>query len=196
MGFSWGGDIGCHLAARHPDVLDAVVLLDAGYVDPPFDRALSSEQRVERWARTWRERCAPSWDVVLAELRARSPRSSPAVEEGWRAGWREEGGRLVPAVPPWIVAAVEHGMAHSPASATWPRIAESRVPVLAVVEGDALDEDLARFAAAVPQAEIHRVEGGGHDVLVDGGPEVVGLVGSWLERAPSPREVGRSREAK
>ncbi|MGE5434858.1 MAG: alpha/beta fold hydrolase, partial [Candidatus Doudnabacteria bacterium] len=34
MGFSWGGDLGCHLAARHPSTLAALVLLDAGYSDP------------------------------------------------------------------------------------------------------------------------------------------------------------------
>jgi pimeloyl-ACP methyl ester carboxylesterase len=180
MGFSWGGDLGCHLAARHPETLGALVLLDAGYVDPPFDRSLSYKARVERWERTWREKCAPSWDVVVADLRARSPRSSPAVEEGWLAGWKDDNGRLVPAVSPWIVAAAEHGMANSPASAAWPQIAQSLLPVLAVVEGDALDEDLGRFAAAVPQAEIHRVEGAGHDVLVDGGPPVVAAVGAWL----------------
>jgi pimeloyl-ACP methyl ester carboxylesterase len=37
VGFSWGGDVGCHVAARHPDRLSGLVLLDAGYADPPFD---------------------------------------------------------------------------------------------------------------------------------------------------------------
>jgi len=52
--------------------------------------------------------------------------------------------------------------------------------VLLVASGDAPKDDLARFAADVPQAEIYRAEGTGHDVLKDGGPEVVRRVGEWL----------------
>jgi pimeloyl-ACP methyl ester carboxylesterase len=46
MGFSWGADLGCHLAARHPSALTALVLLDAGYSDPPLDPRLAYEQRL------------------------------------------------------------------------------------------------------------------------------------------------------
>jgi pimeloyl-ACP methyl ester carboxylesterase len=187
MGFSWGADIGCHVAARYPERLDALVLLDAGYVDPPFDADVAYDTRVQRHEQLWREKCASSWEEVVAELRARSPRSTPEIEEGWRAGWREEDGRLVPAVAPWIVAAVEHGIAHSPPSSTWPRLAAAKLPVLSLTEGDARDEDLARFAAGVPHAEIRRIEGAGHDVLVDGGPDVVHAVGAWLLRFRSSR---------
>jgi pimeloyl-ACP methyl ester carboxylesterase len=181
MGFSWGGDLGCHLAARHPHSLTALVLLDAGYSDRPLDPWLTYEQRVERNELAWREKCAPSWDAVVIGLRKNHPRWTVAVEEACRAGWREQGGRLVPAVPPWVVAAVEHGMAHAPPSATRPRLAESRLPVLLVTAGDAAEEDLVQFAADVPQAEIVRAEGTGHDVLTDGGPEVVQVVGKWLK---------------
>jgi pimeloyl-ACP methyl ester carboxylesterase len=181
MGFSWGGDLGCHLAARHPHSLTALVLLDACYSDRPLDPWLTYEQRVERNELAWREKCAPSWDAVVTGLRKNHPRWTVAVEEACRAGWREQGGRLVPAVPPWVVAAVEHGMAHAPPSATRPRVAESRLPVLLVTAGDAAEEDLVQFAADVPQAEIVRAEGTGHDVLTDGGPEVVQVVGKWLK---------------
>jgi pimeloyl-ACP methyl ester carboxylesterase len=48
MGFSWGGDVGCHAAARHPDRIAALVLLDAGYSDPPFDASVPYEQVLAR----------------------------------------------------------------------------------------------------------------------------------------------------
>jgi pimeloyl-ACP methyl ester carboxylesterase len=47
VGFSWGGDIGCHVAALHPDRLTALVLLDAGYADPPFDASQPFEDYAE-----------------------------------------------------------------------------------------------------------------------------------------------------
>jgi pimeloyl-ACP methyl ester carboxylesterase len=182
MGFSWGGDLGCHLAARHPDRLAALVVLDAGYRDPPLDPSLDYEARVVRHEQAWQEKCAASWDAVLAAPRRRSRRWTPAIEEAARAGWKEEGGRLVPVVPAWIVAAVEHGMAQAPPSTTRPRLARSGLPVLLVASGEAAGDDLRRFGTDVPQAEVHQAEGTGHDVLADGGPDVVCIVGEWLDR--------------
>lgn len=65
-------------------------------------------------------------------------------------------------------------------SATRPALAESGLPIMLVAAGDATEADLAEFAADVPQVEIVRAEGTGHDVLVDGWPDVVHLVGAWL----------------
>ena len=181
MGFSWGGDLGCHLAARHPSCVRTLVLLDAGYEDPPLDPTLTYDERVERNSLAWRASCAPSWEAVAHALRDNHRRWTPAVEEAARAGWRKCANQLVPAGSPSIVAAVEHGMAHAPPSATRPRMAENRLPVLLVAGGDADEEDLRQFAADVPQAEIVCAEGTGHDVLTDGGPEVVDVIGRWLE---------------
>lgn len=142
-GYSWGGDVGCHLAARHPRNLTALVLLDSGFSDPPLDPSLSFERRKERTEAIWRQTDAPT-------------------------------------VPALVVAAVEHGMAQAPPSATRPQLAGSRLPILLVAAGDAPETDLTQFAADVPQVEIVRAKGTGHDVLVDGWPEVVHLVGAWL----------------
>ena len=71
-------------------------------------------------------------------------------------------------------------MAHAPPSATRRRLAENRLPVLLIAAGDADEEDLRQFAADVPQAEIVRADGTGHDVLKDGGPDVVDVIGRWL----------------
>jgi pimeloyl-ACP methyl ester carboxylesterase len=142
-GYSWGGDVGCHFAARHPESLTALVLLDSGFSDPPLDPSLSFERRKERNETIWQQTDAPT-------------------------------------VPAWVVAAVEHGMAHAAPSATRPALAESGPPIMLVAAGDAPEADLAQFAADVPQVEIVRAEGTGHDILVDGWPDVVHLVGAWL----------------
>jgi len=60
MGFSWGGDVGLHLAARHPERLTALVLLDAGYKDPPFDPSQSFEAYLAENEQFWEEACQPS----------------------------------------------------------------------------------------------------------------------------------------
>jgi pimeloyl-ACP methyl ester carboxylesterase len=180
LGFSWGGDLGCHFAARRPEQLTALVVLDAGYRDPPVDPTLSYEQLAEQSELRWQQMCAPSWEVLFEQLKKYHRRWSGAIEESYRAGWREEDGRLVPNFSARVVAGIEFEMARAPASAALGSLAESRVPVLLVPAAAADEADLNRFAADVPQAEIARIEGVGHDVLSDGGPEVVDLVGRWL----------------
>jgi pimeloyl-ACP methyl ester carboxylesterase len=150
MGFSWGGDVVCHLAARHPDRVTALILLDAGYGDPPLDPSLSLEARIAR------------------------------LEEGWRTRSSDP-----PRVPYRVVAAVEHGMAQAPPSATRPAIARSGLAVLLLAAAVASDSALTRYAADVPQADVRRVDDAGHDVLADGGPELVRSIGAWLR--PSAR---------
>jgi 2-hydroxy-6-oxonona-2,4-dienedioate hydrolase len=53
MGFSWGGDVGVHVAAEHPERLTALVLVDAGYSDPPFDPAEPFEAFLEETKKEW-----------------------------------------------------------------------------------------------------------------------------------------------
>ena len=185
VGFSWGGDIGCHVGARHADRLTALVILDAGYSDPPFEPTQPLKERVAENEVAFEEYSVSSWDEVFAEARQRHRRWSAEVEASVRAGRREQNGRIVPAGDPRVIAAVEHGIAQAPPSTTRPALAASGLPVLLVASDDAGQDDLASLAAQVPQAEIHQPGGVGHDVLVDGYPDVVHFVGTWLERLPS-----------
>lgn len=180
MGFSWGGDLGLHVAARHHERLTALVILDAGYEDPPFDPSQPFESYLEDNERAWKERCEPSWEAALARVRQRFHGWTPALEQVWRAAWREERGRLVPSASPSVVAAAEHGTAQALPSTVRPALAATDLPVFLVASGDTSEEDLARFAADVPQAEIHHAKDVAHDVLNDGGPKLVQLVGEWL----------------
>lgn len=175
-----GGDVGVHLAARHPERLTALVILDAGYKDPPFDPSQPFETYLEENERFWEEASEPSWEAALATTRKRFHRWTPSIEEAWRAAWREEEGRLVRSGSPSVTAAVEHGMAEAFPSSARPALAAIGLPVLLVASEDASEDDFARFAADVPQAQIHRAEGASHDVLVDGGPALVELVADWL----------------
>jgi len=78
-----------------------------------------------------------------------------------------------------------YGIAQAPPSTTWPELARTALPTLLVAAGDTPDGDLARFAAAVPHADIHRASGAAHDVLGEGGPDVIGVIGDWLQQHAS-----------
>jgi pimeloyl-ACP methyl ester carboxylesterase len=62
MGFSWGGSIGVQLAADHPERLDGLILLDAGYSDIDLegltDDAIAEHFEREGGTATWSPRAA------------------------------------------------------------------------------------------------------------------------------------------
>ena len=64
MGFSWGGSIGVQLAADHPERLDGLILLDAGYSDVDLD-GVPLDALVEHFGRA-SEGSAASWSPRAA----------------------------------------------------------------------------------------------------------------------------------
>lgn len=58
MGFSWGGSIGVQLAADHPERLDGLILLDAGYRDLDLE-GVPLEALVEFFDRQYEDSAAP-----------------------------------------------------------------------------------------------------------------------------------------
>jgi hypothetical protein len=157
-----------------------LVLLDAGYADPPFDPSQPLDDYVARNEADWEGEIEQSWEALLAKVRLRYRRWNDAIETSVRAGRLEQGGRVVPSGDPLVLAAIQRGIAQAAPSTTRADLAEGGLPVLLVASDDAAEEDLARFSAEVPQAEIYRPGGVGHDVLIDGGPRVIASVADWL----------------
>jgi len=205
-GLSWGATIGCHLAALAPRRVAALVLLDAGHIDaadqPGFEADAPYADRV-RAARVqlggFRFR---RLDEALNTVSDDYPRWTPELEESWKAGLRLVGDRVVPRLLPEVYAAAVHGLAAAPPSGTWPALRAAGTPVLLLTADspDAIRErqerGRARFAAAVPRADVRIARGQRHDLVAGLGPELVPLVGDWLRAvgaAPpgSPGEGGR-----
>ena len=87
-------------------------------------------------------------------------------------------------VDPEFAAAALHGVDVEPPSEMLPALARARLPVLLVAATEPQVErradDLARFRAALPGAEIRTIVGAGHNLLVDAPEETIRLVGDWL----------------
>jgi pimeloyl-ACP methyl ester carboxylesterase len=154
VGFSWGATVACYLAAGHPERLEALVLLDGGYLDvvdfPWVDANGSYEERLERigsgreWARLG-ETSAPVWAAIV-DAGVRMPPS--AVLE-----------QLPAELPVLVLAASE------PASMKGLR--EAR---------------LTHFRIRVPQADVRVLAGVSHDVVGEAADDAARLIGEWLRR--------------
>ena len=188
MGHSWGGAVMTAAAARAPDEVRALVLLDSGHIDygelddvdpaKPFEEWLAvAEDRNARW---------PDEAAFTAELREAIPRWSDDLLGCFLPGTRREGDALVGA-PAEARAAAMWALASERVSDSWPAVAAARLPTLLLLAtrepwGAQNEEHVPRFEAALPHAEIRRVEGAGHALTADLGPELGTLVADWLDR--------------
>jgi pimeloyl-ACP methyl ester carboxylesterase len=179
VGHSWGAMIGAHLAAAAPERLSALVLLDAGYGDPaelPGVPAITYEERLAQ-ARAAQEQWRwPNWEAFDAD--------ADGLATVGRAGVREENGEIVARVAPEARAAIQDALYASSISSTWPALRALPVLLLVATEPAELEpyrrEAVARFSAAVPDADVHRIERAGHDLLADAGRDVGDLMAPWL----------------
>jgi pimeloyl-ACP methyl ester carboxylesterase len=191
MGHSWGGSIAVHLAARLPDRLRALVLLDSGHVDYGELPDIDADRPLDAWIAEAAERPSrwASWAAFADELRPTARRWTPEVENAVRAGVESDGEAVASIAGAETRGAAMWGLAPTWQSAAWPALAAARLPIslLTATEPPESREEnelwAARFAAAVPQAEIRPVANAGHSLLVDVGPPLGDEIGRWLRSA-------------
>jgi pimeloyl-ACP methyl ester carboxylesterase len=184
-GFSWGASIGCHVAARAPERLNALVLLDAGYTnfqDQPGFEPMTLEAAIAAMRGYSLE--FESWADVYATFEQRARAWRPALEERARAGMVERGGVIASRVAPETAGAAWYGVVAEPPRDAVPALAENGVPVLLLAASETVREAwaaqaLRRFRDAVPRADVVEVDSG-HDLLADAPEETIRIVGDLL----------------
>lgn len=141
IGHSWGAEIACHFAARHPERTTAVVLLDWGHVDDSDLEAFGIEPELEKRIAAIAARPAESyasWDEFLDAVRT-PRRRSPALDTALRASARRFGGRITLRCPLHVRIAIERAPDAAPRTATYPRLHASRTPVLLLLASEPPD---------------------------------------------------------
>ncbi len=181
VGWSWGASIGVHLGARHPDRLDALVLLDAGHTDVPGDPGRSLDDVIAELSLQEERYRFASWAAFLDAARATRPAWRPALEERVRAGMQEDAnGEIVARSDRRAAAAAWHGLLQEQPSSAHDALGLSGVRVLLVLATrNDTSEELERFRAAVPQVETRKVDSD-HDLLANAADETIRAVGDWL----------------
>jgi pimeloyl-ACP methyl ester carboxylesterase len=155
VGYSWGGSIGFHVAARHPDRVRALALLDGGYLDPAddpsYEPSLDFEERIE----SWRVELEQQEDVDDAPIE---------VVAAAMAGSNVE--PALPHLPQLAATGIPVFLAAATKPPEWNEIRARRI------EG---------LLTAIPAAHVVRVESG-HGILQEAGDEVLRALLDWLKR--------------
>jgi pimeloyl-ACP methyl ester carboxylesterase len=190
IGHSWGGAVALEAAARRPESVSAVVLLDSGHFDYQDLEGVDPEASLEELSEQSRARLVrmADWDELERELRAEIRREpTETLLSVFREGVEQREDGLWPKTVPEVRAAALLGMMRGRRmSAIWPLLAEAAVPLLLVTateppeSREQSDEGARRLLAAIPTADWRSLDGAGHDVIADRGPELGELVADWL----------------
>jgi pimeloyl-ACP methyl ester carboxylesterase len=178
LGFSWGGRVGVWFAARFPERVTALALVEGGHHGSRTPTGLETaieEARAEREEETF-----ASWEDYFAYECESLRRWTPALEAAHRATMRENGGRLVPVASAEVVGAIHYGNRLEPLAEAYPAIAAARIPVLLVVADGEDAEAVARFRAALPEARVESIPDAIHDLISFSPERVADLVGSLV----------------
>jgi pimeloyl-ACP methyl ester carboxylesterase len=186
MGHSWGASVAAVCAARHPDRVSALVLLDGGFASLAEHAGGTRELRVLAIAEHRRSQSWGGWDAMLDETRRRTGRWTVELEEARRAEAREVDGRVVLRMSPEAAAAAGRALdAYDPLEVL-PALGESGLPVLLALAARPperraeLTPYAERCSHRVPQATVSWLDAG-HDLLGELGPELGTNVAEWLE---------------
>jgi pimeloyl-ACP methyl ester carboxylesterase len=193
MGHSWGGTVVTAFAAKKPDRVEGLLLIDSGHMDyqdsPNFPHGKSRDDLIQD-AQAAGELRVPKEGLAQALQEGAGVRRAvtPELVEAVKAGFREEDGDLVNITNPEVRGAALYGVTQVRVKDSWPAIAEAGIPILLLLATE--PEETRRqneqavpvFEERFPDAEIHWIEGAGHDLFADAGPEVARLVRDWASR--------------
>jgi pimeloyl-ACP methyl ester carboxylesterase len=183
-GSSWGGNVGVAVAANHPERVEALVLLDAGYLGPSDDLGASLRMIRRHWRSQPKLWSYDSWEALDEDARRYFRRWSPELAKSCRSAYREENGRIVSVMGPDVYAAAIWGVLCAPPAEALARLGESGVPTLLLAATLPPEEEERRrpareqFAELVPQGEIRLMETM-HFVLEDAPEEAARAIGEW-----------------
>jgi pimeloyl-ACP methyl ester carboxylesterase len=190
IGHSWGGAVALSAAAARPGSVSAVVLLDSGHFDYQDLEDVDPDATLEELTEQSRARLVPvaGWDELVRELRAGTRREpTETLLSVFREGVEQREDGLWPKTPPEVrAAALLELLRGRRISSLWPVLAEAGVPVLLVTATEPpdsraqSDEGARRLLAAIPSADWRALDGAGHDLIADRGPELGELVADWL----------------
>lgn len=192
MGHSWGGTIMTAFAGLHPERTEGLVLVDSGQMDyqdaPGFPHGKTYDELVEEYRSPDRTIRTTAEDFGRdAQDEVRRPVTTELLE-ALRAGLREEGGELVSIPTAEVRASAMFGLMDTRVTESWPAIAEAGIPILLLLATEPPEtreqneQAVPRFREQFPDADVVFLEGAGHDLFADAGPELARIVAAWAGR--------------
>ena len=175
LGQSFGGDIALMVAATRPDLLSALVVIEAA---PNLDAETRAD--IAAWFRSWPERFQS-----LGQARAFFTEAELQHPELWLDGLRRTDSGYEPDFRPHDMASIlERGNEDF-----WHFLPDVKTPTLLITgeRGLVAPGDVDRMLQTIPQARHEQMRGAGHNVHLDDPAACCHLVEGFLEDLESRR---------
>jgi pimeloyl-ACP methyl ester carboxylesterase len=187
-GHSWGGAIACHLAAAHPELVRALILVDSGHLDyadtPGADLSATMSDLIAQGEET-RLRLGDR-DAVVHML---DTDPDDVLVDAFLEGMEHDGDDgLVSRTPGTARGPALYHLTRAKQSQTWPAIASAELPVLLLLATEpeqartTNEEGAAAFSGVLPNAEVRWVDGATHSLVTDERERFGTTVVDWLSR--------------
>ena len=93
IGHSFGADLALHYAAKYPEQIKGIILLDGGYLSPK-DLGMTLENELQDIEKFCNEVRFPTWDVFFESEKEELSRWSEELEEASKAQVKEQDGEI------------------------------------------------------------------------------------------------------
>jgi pimeloyl-ACP methyl ester carboxylesterase len=171
LGHSVGGAVALRMHTLQPGQVDALVLLDSGHVDYGVADPDVGARTLDEWLAEAAPRFTAANRAALAEAMGLNV-DDPLLDD-LRLGMTDTGSVLVSRTNGVTGAAARFALAQSRCSTDWPVLAAAGTPTLLLLatapeEARRQNEEWgARFADAVPHAQVRPVDGATHSITTD-----------------------------
>lgn len=171
VGQSMGGLVSTYLAARRPDLVRHLVLIEAGI--RPMRQA--DIKALEAWFDRWPARFADEEEA--AQFFGSDKTSTPA----WVDGLARTPKGLVRRFDPETMLTAMRALASTSRTAEWGEIS---APTTLIRAGNSVitDDEIDEMVAAQPNTQVIEIEDGGHDVHLDQPKKVAALLADIAEK--------------
>jgi pimeloyl-ACP methyl ester carboxylesterase len=163
-GQSWGGNVTVAVAAKHPDRVRAIALVDGGWID--LRGAFGSWEECEAALRP-PDMDGMNADSLVGYLRRGHPDWEEWAIQATLANFRvDDAGRLTRRLPIPLHMRIVRSMWDDPPAPRYPSVVAPALLLPAVTAGDADRKRaaVARAAAALPAATVREYVGADHDL--------------------------------
>lgn len=178
----WGGPIGLRLAVEHPERIDRIVILDTGLFT-------GTQRMTDAW-QAFRDFTARTEDLPIGMLVRGGCHSDPGddVIAAYEAPYPDAASKAAARAFPGLVPQTSDAPAAAAGERVVKALREDRRPIL-MLWGDSdpvLPPSVGeRFASSIGRPPPQLIEGCGHFLQEDRGPELGALIAEWLTSEPT-----------
>ncbi|WP_068984992.1 MULTISPECIES: alpha/beta fold hydrolase [Lysinibacillus] len=182
IGHSFGADLALHYAAKYPEQIKGIILLDGGYLSSQ-DLGMTLENELQGIEKFCNEVRFPSWDVFFESEKEELFRWSEELEEASRAQVKEQDGEIRLTISTFTGQSIIKGIYAEPVTDFVEQVYCSALLIRATkpVELESTRrKSIQTLQSRMKNLDIEPIADAGHDIFREAPKDVAEKIRAWL----------------